>query len=134
MDPIFLLGLSFLLVVASLTALLLTAIPAFAELGRAGRSVAKLADTLSRELPPTLEAIRLTGLEFSELGDELNQGARGASEAVQQVGESLKGVRRKANEASIATRSAFAGIKAGLRSLGRPRRPRRPLLPPSSDS
>ena len=124
-EAIFLLGLSFLLVVVCLTILLLTAIPAFQELSKAANSITRLADTLTRELPATLEAIRMTGLELSELSDELNQGAKNAGEAVKQVNDGIKGVRQGASSASIATKSAFAGIKAGLKSLGRPRHHRR---------
>ena len=124
-EAIFLLGLSFLLVVICLTILLLAAIPAFQELAKAAKSVIRLADTLTRELPATLEAIRMTGLELSELSDELNQGAKNAGEAVKQVNDGLKGVRQGASTASIATKSAFAGLKAGLKSLGRPRRHKR---------
>ncbi|PZV12258.1 MAG: DUF948 domain-containing protein [Pseudanabaena sp.] len=124
-EAIFLLGLSFLLVVVCLTILLLTAIPAFQELAKAANSIIRLADTLTRELPATLEAIRMTGLELSELSDELNQGAKSAGEAVKQVNDGIKGVRQGASNASIATKSAFAGLKAGLKSLGRPRRQKR---------
>lgn len=124
-SAIFLLGLSFLLVVVCLTILLLTAIPAFQELSKAASSIIRLTDTLTRELPATLESIRLTGLEISELSDELNQGAKNAGEAVKQVNDGLKGVRDSASSASNATKSAFAGLKAGLKSLGRPRRRRR---------
>lgn len=124
-EAIFLLGLSFLLVVICLTILLLTAIPTFQELSKAANSIIRLTDTLTRELPATLEAIRMTGLELSELSDELNQGAKNAGEAVKQVNDGLKGVRQGASTASIATKSAFAGLKAGLKSLGRPRRQRR---------
>ena len=124
-SAIFLLGLSFLLVVVCLTILLLTAIPAFQELAKAASSIIRLTDTLTRELPATLESIRLTGLEISELSDELNQGAKNAGEAVKQVNDGLKGVRDSASSASNATKSAFAGLKAGLKSLGRPRRRRR---------
>ncbi len=124
-EAIFLLGLSFLLVVVCLTILLLTAIPTFQELAKAANSVIRLSDTLTRELPATLEAIRMTGLELSELSDELNQGAKSAGEAVKQVNDGIKGVRQGASSASIATKSAFAGIKAGLKSLGRPRRQKR---------
>jgi flavin-dependent dehydrogenase len=63
-------------------------------------------------------------LELSELSDELNQGAKSAGEAVKQVNDGIKGVRQSASSATIATKSAFAGIKAGLKSLGRPRRQR----------
>ncbi|MCC3433159.1 MAG: DUF948 domain-containing protein, partial [Microcoleus sp. PH2017_04_SCI_O_A] len=73
-DPIFWLGLSILLVAVSLTAVLVTLIPAVQALARAARSVEKLADTLAREFPPTLEAIRLTGLEISELTDDVSDG------------------------------------------------------------
>jgi uncharacterized phage infection (PIP) family protein YhgE len=124
-EAIFLLGLSFLLVVVCLTILLLTAIPAFQELAKAANSIIRLADTLTRELPATLEAIRMTGLELSELSDELNQGAKSAGEAVKQVNDGIKGVRQGASNATIATKSAFAGFKAGLKSLGRPRRQKR---------
>ncbi len=124
-EAIFLLGLSFLLVVVCLTILLLTAIPAFQELAKAANSIIRLADTLTRELPATLEAIRMTGLELSELSDELNQGAKSAGEAVKQVNDGIKGVRQGASNATIATKSVFAGLKAGLKSLGRPRRQKR---------
>ncbi len=127
--PILLLGCSFLLVVVCFTVLLLTAIPAFQELAKAGRSVSKLAETLSRELPPTLEAIRLTSLEITELGEELNQSAKSAGEAVKQVNESLQTVRRSADNASTVTRSALTAIttlgKNGLQTLRNPGRSKR---------
>lgn len=53
-DPLFWLGLSILLVAVSLTAVLVAALPALQEIAKAARSIEKLADTLSRELPPTL--------------------------------------------------------------------------------
>lgn len=124
-EPVFWLGLSFLLVVVCLTALLVTAIPAFQELARAARSVVKLADTLSRELPPTLEAIRLTGLEISELSEELNQGARNAGETIEQINESIKGAKKQAQSATVATRSVIAGLKAGWKAFRKPKRSRR---------
>jgi uncharacterized protein YoxC len=127
--PFLLLGCSFLLVVVCFTVLLLTAIPAFQELAKAGRSVSKLAETLSRELPPTLEAIRLTSLEITELGEELNQSAKSAGEAVKQVNESLQTVRRSADNASTVTRSALTAIttlgKNGLQTLRNPGRAKR---------
>lgn len=127
MEPLFWLGLSILLVAVSLTALLVTAIPAFQELAKAGRSVQKLADTLSRELPPTLEAIRLTGLEISELSDELNQGAKNAGEAVKQVNESIKGAKKQAESVSVTTRTAIAGLRAGWQAFSKPRRKPKPI-------
>jgi uncharacterized protein YoxC len=122
MEPLFWLGLSILLVAVSLTALLVTAIPAFQELAKAGRSVQKLADTLSRELPPTLEAIRLTGLEITELSEELNQGAKNAGEAAKQVNDGIKGVKKQTENIAVSTRSAIAGLKAGWQSFSRSKR------------
>ena len=69
-DPLFWLALSFLLVAICLTAVLLALIPATQELGRAARSVEKLCDTINRELPPTLESIRLTRAEERRVGKE----------------------------------------------------------------
>ena len=81
-DPIFWLGMSLFLVSISLTAVLIAALPALQELGRAARSAEKLFDSLSREFPPTLESIRLTGLEISELTDDLNQGVQSVTDMV----------------------------------------------------
>ncbi|MDX1976161.1 MAG: DUF948 domain-containing protein [Pseudanabaenaceae cyanobacterium bins.68] len=128
-EPLFWLGLSILLVAISLTALLVTAIPAFQEITRAARAVVKLADTLSRELPPTLESIRLTGLEISELSEELNQGAKSASETVEQINQGLKTVQKQAKGVSLSTQTALAGIKAGWQAFRSPRRHRQ-INPP----
>jgi hypothetical protein len=123
-EPLFWLGLSIFFVAISLTALLITAIPAFQEITRAARAVVKLADTLSRELPPTLESIRLTGLEISELSEELNQGAKGASVAVQTVSQGIKNVQQQAQGVTISTKSTFAGLKASWQAFRHPRRHR----------
>ncbi|MEQ8957117.1 MAG: DUF948 domain-containing protein, partial [Coleofasciculus sp. C2-GNP5-27] len=92
-DPLFWLGLCILLVAVSLTAVLVAALPALQELARAARSVEKLADTLRRELPPTLESIRLTGLEISDLSNDMNEGVKSAGQVVQQVDQSIKGAK-----------------------------------------
>jgi uncharacterized protein YoxC len=119
-DPIFWLGLSLLLVAVSLTAVLIIAIPAIQELGRAARSAEKLFDTLSRELPPTLEAIRLTGLEITELTDDVTEGVKSAGQVVKQVDESFTGVRRQAQGAKTTTRSVVAGVRAAWKTFTRP--------------
>ena len=133
-DPIFWLGLSFLLVAVCLAAVLVVALPALQELARAARSAEKLFDTLSRELPPTLEAIRLTGLEISDLTDDMSEGVQSANRVVQQVDQSVTGVKKQAKKATITTRSVWVGAKAAWRTLtrGPARRPDR--LPPSSRS
>ncbi len=116
-DPIFWLGLSILLVAVSLTAVLMVAVPAFRELARAARSAEKLFDTLNRELPPTLEAIRLTGLEITELTDDMSQGVQSAGQVVKQVDQSVTSARQQVQKAQITTRSVFAGVKAAWRTL-----------------
>jgi hypothetical protein len=116
-DPLFWLALSFLLVVISLTVVLMVAIPAFRELGRAARSAEKLFDTLGRELPPTLEAIRLTGLEITELTDDMTEGVQGAGQVVQQVSQSLATAQTGAQTLATGTRSAWAGARAAWRTL-----------------
>lgn len=131
-DPLFWLGLSILLVAVSLTAVLVAALPAFLELARAARSVEKLADTLRRELPPTLEAIRLTGMEISELTDDVSEGVKSAGQVAQQVDQSIGSAKKQAQNVQITTRSVFAGVKAAWKSLRRPPAPRRSERLPSA--
>ncbi|WP_375509560.1 DUF948 domain-containing protein [uncultured Nostoc sp.] len=116
-DPLFWLGLSLLLVATSLTAVLVAAIPALQELARAARSAEKLFDTLSRELPPTLEAIRVTGLEITDLTDDVSEGVKSASKVVKQVDQSLDSARIQAQNLQVGTRSIFVGAKAAWRKF-----------------
>ena len=131
-DPIFWLGLSILLVAVSLTAVLIVALPALRELARAARSAEKLFDTLNRELPPTLEAIRLTGLEISDLTDEVSEGVENVGQAAQQVNQSISSVRQSARQAQVTTRSVFAGVRAAWKVFQRTSRRTSERLPPSS--
>lgn len=124
-DPLFWLGLSILLVAVSLTAMLFAALPAFRELARAARSAEKLFDTLNRELPPTLESIRLTGMEITDLTDEVSEGVQSAGQVVKQVDQSLRGVQRQAQQAQTTTRSVLTGVKAAWKTFRRP--PRRSI-------
>lgn len=119
-DPLFWLGLSILLVAVSLTTVLVAALPALQELARAARSAEKLFDTLSRDLPPTLEAIRLTGLEISDLTDDASDGVKSAVQVAQQVDQSLDSVIKKAQKVEVGTRSVFNGVKAAWKTLTRP--------------
>lgn len=118
-DPLFWLGLSILLVAVSLTAVLVAALPALQELARAARSAEKLFDTLRRDLPPTLEAIRLTGLEISDLTDDVSDGVKSAVQVAQQVDQSLDNVVKKAQKVEVGTRSVFTGVKAAWKTLTR---------------
>jgi uncharacterized protein YoxC len=132
-DPLFWLGLSILLVAVSLTAVLIAALPALQELARAARSVEKLADTLRRELPPTLEAIRLTGLEISDLTDDVSVGVKSAGQVVKQVDQSINGAKSQAKKVQVNTRGMVAGVKAAWSTWNRPTTVRRGVerLPPS---
>ena len=132
-DPLFWLGLSILLVAVSLTAVLVAALPVLQEIARAARSVEKLADTLRRELPPTLEAIRLTGLEISDLTDDVSEGVKSAGQVVQQVDQNLTSAKNQAQKVQVNTRSVVAGVKAAWKTWRRPSAGRRSIdrLPPS---
>ncbi|MEH1790539.1 DUF948 domain-containing protein [Nostoc sp.] len=125
-EPLFWLGLSLLLVATSLTAVLVVAIPALQELARAARSAEKLFDTLSRELPPTLEAIRVTGLEITDLTDDVSEGVKSASQVVKQVDQSLDSARKQAQNLQVGTRTIVVGVKAAWRNFTRQKPARRP--------
>ena len=118
-DPLFFLGLSVLLVAVSLTALLVAALPVLQEVARAARSAEKLFDTLRRDLPPTLEAIRLTGLEISDLTDDVSDGVKSAGQVVKQVDQSLDSAKKQVRNIETNTRSVFTGVKAAWKSLTR---------------
>lgn len=124
-DPVFWLGLSILLVAVSLTAVLIAALPALQELGRAARSAEKLFDTLRRELPPTLEAIRLTGLEISDLTNDVSEGVQSVSQVAKQVDNSVSGAKNQAKNVEVNTRSVVAGVKAAWKTWNRPSAKRR---------
>ncbi|MUH00548.1 hypothetical protein F7734_53075 [Scytonema sp. UIC 10036] len=124
-DPLFWLGLSILLVAASLTAVLVAALPALLEVARAARSAEKLFDTLSRELPPTLEAIRLTSLEITDLTDDVSEGVKSAGQVVKQVDQSLDSAKQQAQNVQASTRSIMVGMKAAWKTFTRPKSSRR---------
>lgn len=127
-DPLFWLGLSLFLVAVSVAALLVVAIPTLRELTRAARSAEKLFDTLGRELPPTLEAIRLTGQEITGLTDDVSDGIQQAGRVVQQVDEGLTSARQQAQTLQTGTRSIWAGARAAWQAwsqLPKPAKKRR---------
>ncbi|MEA5512931.1 hypothetical protein [Nodularia sp. UHCC 0506] len=124
-DPLFWLGLSLFLVAASLTAVLVAAIPALQELARAARSAEKLFDTLSRELPPTLISIRKTGMEITDLTNDVSEGVQSAGKVVKQVDQTLDGARKQAQNVQISTRSLVVGVKTAWKSFTRSKPARR---------
>ena len=123
-EPIFWLGVSLFLVAICLTLVLMAAIPAFKELGRAARSAEKLFDTLHRELPPTLDAIRMTGLEITDLKDEISDGVEKTSRVITQVDESLVGVRQQVQQTGVVTKSVWTGVGATWKALWQPMKSR----------
>lgn len=142
-DPLFWLALSFLLVVISLTAVLMVAIPALRELGRAARSAEKFFDTLGRELPPTLEAIRLTGLEIVELTDDVTEGVQSAGQVAQQVTQSIATAQTGVKRVNTGTKTLIAGARAAWQAwtndpqpspTKRPAQSARASLPRPTDS
>jgi hypothetical protein len=136
-EPIFWLVCSFLLVAVCLTAVLMAAIPALRELARASRSAEKLFDTLHRELPPTLEAIRLTGADISDLTDDLGGGVESAGNVVKQIDQNLRVAQNQVKEAAITTQSVWAGVQAAWKSFkktSQKRKRREPTQPLPSKS
>ncbi|ELR97529.1 hypothetical protein [Gloeocapsa sp. PCC 73106] len=119
-EPLFWLGLSLLLVSVSLTAVLVTAIPALIELSRAARSAEKLCDTLRQELPPTLEALRLTSLEITELTDEINTGVKTATDVAKQVDQGISYASQQVKGAQSNSLRLAAGIKAAWKTWKTP--------------
>lgn len=115
-DPIFWLGISLFLVAMSLTALLFVTIPTLQEIARAARSAEKLFDTLNQEFPPTLEAIRLTGLEINQLTDDVDRGIESASGVVKQIDQALINTKGQVEQAQVSTRSIAFGVKAAWRA------------------
>ncbi|MGB3614743.1 MAG: hypothetical protein WBA10_13200 [Elainellaceae cyanobacterium] len=114
------LALSLGLVAISITALFVVALPAVIELGRAARSAEKLFDTLNRELPPVLDAMRVTGQELGELTDGVGESVEKAGQLVQQVDQGVQFVKEQAGQAQQTSRSVIAGARAAWRVFRQP--------------
>ena len=121
-DPLFWLALSIVLVAASLTAVVVAAIPALQELAHAARSAEKLFDTLSKELPPTLQAIRNTSLEITDLSDDVGDSVKSAGKVIQQVDQSLDTAKKQAQDIQISSRSLLVGVKTAWQTFTRPKK------------
>lgn len=126
-DPLFWLGLSLFLVSFSLFAVLLVTIPTLQEISRAARSAERLFDTLNREFPPTLEAIRLTGKEVGELTDDLNQGISNATGVVKQVDQGLLTAKQQVQQVQVNSVGLFAGVKTAWKVWRNPQGDRNSL-------
>jgi hypothetical protein len=116
-DPVFWLGCSLLLVAMSLTAVFVVAMPVVLELARAARSAEKLLDTLNRELPATLESIRLTGSDLGDLQKDVNRGVKSAVNVVEQVDRGFTATKQQVDRAQISTRGFIVGTKAAIKAF-----------------
>lgn len=79
------------------TWLFCSAIPTFLAFKRAAESLEKLMDTAREELPDTMAAIRLSGMEISDLttqlsdlGQEITQGVKRSTRVVRSAEEGLR--------------------------------------------
>ncbi|KAK9159966.1 hypothetical protein Syun_006307 [Stephania yunnanensis] len=79
------------------TSLVIAAVPTLYAMGRAATSLSKLADTAREELPSTMAAIRLSGMEISDLTLEL-------SDLSQEIADGV-------NKSTQAVQAAEAGIR-----------------------
>ncbi|CAN1224517.1 hypothetical protein LINGRAPRIM_LOCUS884, partial [Linum grandiflorum] len=82
----------------SATWVFLSAIPTLLAFKRAAESHEKLMDVTRKELPNTMAAIRLSGMEISDLtmelsdlGQEITQGVKGSTRGVRVAEEKLRG-------------------------------------------
>ncbi|XP_050156682.1 uncharacterized protein LOC126630509 isoform X2 [Malus sylvestris] len=94
-------------VAVSATWLLCSAIPALLAFKRAAQSLEKLMDVIREELPDTMAAVRLSGMEISDLtmelsdlGQEITQGVRSSTRAVRVAEERLRRLTNMAPSAS----------------------------------
>ncbi|KAG8478973.1 hypothetical protein CXB51_028853 [Gossypium anomalum] len=78
------------------TSMVIAAVPTLSAMGRAAVSLSKLADTAREELPGTMAAIRLSGMEISDLTLEL-------SDLSQEIADGV-------NKSAKAVQAAKAGI------------------------
>ncbi len=115
-DPLFWLEISLCLVVISLIAVLIAAIPTLQQLANTARSAEKLLDTLNKEIPPTLKAVRLTGTELNQLTEDIDQGIESATGIVKQIDNTITSTKEQVQQAQTGTRSIFVGFKAAWKT------------------
>ncbi|KAF8017630.1 hypothetical protein BT93_H2735 [Corymbia citriodora subsp. variegata] len=90
------------------TSLVVAAVPTLYAMGRAATSLSKLADTAREELPSTMAAIRLSGmeisdltLELSDLSQEIADGVNKSAQAVQAAEAGIRQIGSLAREQTI---------------------------------
>ncbi|MFS7936620.1 hypothetical protein Hanom_Chr05g00417741 [Helianthus anomalus] len=114
---------------ASFVGFVMAAVPALYAMSRTAIAVAKLADTAREELPSTMAAIRLSGmeisdltLELSDLSQEISDGVNKSAQAVQaaeagvrQIGslarqKTMSMIEERANLPVISIQPVVAGV------------------------
>jgi uncharacterized protein YoxC len=120
-EPLFWLGISLSLLAMSLIVVLLAALPTLLELARVARSAEKLLDTLAKEIPLTLEALRSTGAELGELGQDIKGGVKSATQIVQQVDETISTTKEQVFTVQVGTRSVWKGFTTAWRTFFQPK-------------
>ncbi|MDJ0510127.1 MAG: DUF948 domain-containing protein [Crocosphaera sp.] len=118
-DPLFWLGCSLFLVALSLTTVLIVLIPVLQELAKAARSADKLFNTLERDFPATLESIRLTGVEITELTEDINDGVKSASEVVKQMDKTIHSTQGQMGKLKQGTLRLTKGIRVAWQTWHR---------------
>ncbi|CAH2038562.1 unnamed protein product [Thlaspi arvense] len=90
------------------TSFVIAAVPTLVAIGRAASSFAKLADTARQELPSTLAAIRLSGmeisdltLELSDLSQEITDGVNKSAQAVQAAEAGIRQIGTLAHQQTL---------------------------------
>ena len=68
----------------------------------------------------------MTGMEISDLSDDVSEGVKSAGQVVKQVDQSLDSARKQAQKAQVTTKSVFVGVKAAWSSLTQSSSTRRP--------
>ncbi|KAJ4957216.1 hypothetical protein NE237_013999 [Protea cynaroides] len=88
--------------------LVIAAVPTLYAMGRAATSLSKLADTAREELPSTMAAIRLSGmeisdltLELSDLSQEISDGVNKSAQAVQAAEAGIRKIGSLARQQTI---------------------------------
>lgn len=100
------------MVAVSLVIFLASLLPTIQELNRAVRGAEHLIETLNRELPTTLDALRSTSRELNHLTKDMGDGVESAKQIVKQVDRSLEETEKQLVQARITSQSAIAGAKA----------------------
>ncbi|KAG5562475.1 hypothetical protein RHGRI_005265 [Rhododendron griersonianum] len=103
---------------AAFVSLVIAAVPTLYAMGKAAISLSKLADTAREELPSTMAAIRLSGMEISDLTLELSdlsqEIADGVSKSAQAVQAAEAGIRKVGSFARQQTVGSYIRISTPL--------------------